>query len=402
MNLFKDSQPGKNISGEDLYKFLSLKLESDQAATDYLDKLGLRGIRYLDEYSRGKEKGTSNFVVFRPEDYKVEEINDLPLEEWIKQGKIPRKANGGEVSTQDFIKRFSKGGAAEDDSWKDEIIRQANLKYSGMGPEDVSRMQEESLKKRMGEEIKGVEIPSLFKEFFPNYRVVKDLKEAGNAQVFDAMPDVVFADPELVKTNPLVLPHEFEHSMEGKARKRYAHSSFKEGAEKPNLPLPGKPEYFLEPGGKLKVSEITKKLGGGPEYFMEQSLMARGMNYEEAGDYLKNLKSSLGDVRLGDYLRNKYPDLDFRRLGNPDEKTPLAEYLADLSGIETLKGIDLTKDRFIKNFVFGGDDDLVAEYKAVTGIRQDRLDAKDLAPYVPDYDQSMASKVKRFIQEKLR
>jgi len=358
----------------------------------------------LDDPMAYMDRGETVLDVYQRVLAKVDEIkSNLPT---IQKGaekygpEVDRYAAGGEVTA--FIKRFSKGGAAEDDSWKDEIIRQANLKYSGMGPEDVSRMQEGSLKKRMGEEIKGVEIPSLFKEFFPNYRVVKDLKEAGNAQVFDAMPDVVFADPELVKTNPLVLPHEFEHSMEGKARKRYAHSSFKEGAEKPNLPLPGKPEHFLEPGGKLKVSEITKKLGGGPEYFMEQSLMARGMNYEEAGDYLKNLKSSLGDVRLGDYLRNKYPDLDFRRLGNPDEKIPLAEYLADLSGIETLKGIDLTKDRFIKNFVFGGDDDLVAEYKAVTGIRQDRLDAKDLAPYVPDYDQSMASKVKRFIQEKLR
>jgi hypothetical protein len=150
------------------------------------------------------------------------------------------------------------------------------------------------------------------------------------------------------------------------------------------------------------VSEITKKLGGGPEYFMEQNLMARGMKYKEAQDYLKNVKSSLGDVRLGDYLRNKYPDLDFRRLGNPDKDTPLSEYLADLSGIETLKGIDLTKDSFIKNFVFGGDDDLVAEYKAVTGARQDRLDAKDLAPYIPDYDQSFSAKAKRFIQEKLR
>lgn len=114
MNLFKDSQPGKNISGEDLYKFLSLKLESDQAATDYLDKLGLRGIRYLDEYSRGKEKGTSNFVVFRPEDYKVEEINDLPLEEWIKQGKIPGKAKGGEISNDEFIQEMMTGTPPED------------------------------------------------------------------------------------------------------------------------------------------------------------------------------------------------------------------------------------------------------------------------------------------------
>jgi hypothetical protein len=318
----------------------------------------------------------------------------------IKKQGVPFK-DGGEVLTKDFIKRFSKGGEAEDDSWKDEIINQMNEKYSGRGPFD-ERMEEEMLRQRMGKEIKGLKPPPEAKVMFPNYRVVEDLKEFDNAQVFDSKPEVVFADPKFLRSNPLVLSHEFDHQMEGKARKRYSYAGDPSELKTPkeDLVLPGKPEHYLEPAGKLKVSEITKLKGGGPEYFMEQNLMGRGMSYKKARDYLTAFKEQLGSQRVRDYITKKYPDLEFFRLGAKGEE--LSEYLADLSGIETFKGIDLTKDNFIKQNVFGGDDDLIAEYKAVTGLRQDRLDAKDLAPYIPDYDQSLSAKAKRFIQEKLR
>jgi hypothetical protein len=39
----------------------------------------------------------------------------------IKKQGVPFK-DGGEVSTEDFIKRFSKGGATEDESWKDDMF----------------------------------------------------------------------------------------------------------------------------------------------------------------------------------------------------------------------------------------------------------------------------------------
>jgi hypothetical protein len=319
----------------------------------------------------------------------------------VRRLKMSGYQEGGEVLTKDFIKRFSKGGEAEDDSWKDEIINQMNKKYSGRGPFD-ERLEEEMLRKRMGKEIKGVTPPPEAKVMFPDYKVVEDLEEFDNAQVFHKKPETVFADPIFLRSNPLVLSHEFEHQMEGKARKRYSYAGDPSELKTPkeNLVLPGKPEHYLEPAGKLKVSEITKREGGGPEYFMEQNLMGRGMSYKKARDYLTAFKEQLGSQRVRDYITKKYPDLEFFRLGSKGET--LNEYLADLSGIETFKGIDLTKDSFIKRNVFGGDDDLIAEYKAVTGLRQDRLDAKDLAPYIPDYDQSLSAKAKRFIQEKLR
>ena len=56
-------------------------------AAEYLEKKGLRGIRYLDQGSRGTSgQGTSNFVPFSPEDFKIQEINDIPVEDWISKG----------------------------------------------------------------------------------------------------------------------------------------------------------------------------------------------------------------------------------------------------------------------------------------------------------------------------
>jgi disulfide oxidoreductase YuzD len=52
-------------------------------AAQYLEKKGLRGIRYLDQGSRAEGKGTSNFIPFRAEDYRIQEINDRPVEEFF-------------------------------------------------------------------------------------------------------------------------------------------------------------------------------------------------------------------------------------------------------------------------------------------------------------------------------
>ncbi len=121
------------LSGAGIYDSIVAHVYGDsgragaqQAASSELEKIGVRGIRYLDEGSRGsykaqltykdkpysdviefktkgqlddyikesEEKGfgvktfpqTSNFVPFRPEDYKVQEINDIPIEDYIAKG----------------------------------------------------------------------------------------------------------------------------------------------------------------------------------------------------------------------------------------------------------------------------------------------------------------------------
>jgi hypothetical protein len=82
------SKDAKDLTGEQIYARLTQDQGSQQAASAYLDGIGLRGIRYLDQVSRGEGKGTSNFVPFRPEDFKIQEINDEPLEAWLKSGRL--------------------------------------------------------------------------------------------------------------------------------------------------------------------------------------------------------------------------------------------------------------------------------------------------------------------------
>lgn len=70
----------KGISGANAMKnYVQGKTQADQSAV--LQKLGVPGIRYLDEGSRSAKKGTSNFVVFPGEESKLRimEVNGKPV-----------------------------------------------------------------------------------------------------------------------------------------------------------------------------------------------------------------------------------------------------------------------------------------------------------------------------------
>jgi len=68
------------LLGKDLYDKLNYQFGENQSlSSDYLSKFGLKGIKYLDEGSRGTGKGTSNFVVFDPKQVKILERNNKGL-----------------------------------------------------------------------------------------------------------------------------------------------------------------------------------------------------------------------------------------------------------------------------------------------------------------------------------
>ena len=52
---------------------------NSKRASDDLNALGIKGIRYLDQASRGAKTGTSNYVVFDPTDVKILELNNQPI-----------------------------------------------------------------------------------------------------------------------------------------------------------------------------------------------------------------------------------------------------------------------------------------------------------------------------------
>lgn len=73
---------------EDLGGDLLGKVGKTVKGTLQMQGAGIKGIRYLDQGSRGKGKGTSNYIPFSPDDFKIQEINDEPLEAWLKSGRL--------------------------------------------------------------------------------------------------------------------------------------------------------------------------------------------------------------------------------------------------------------------------------------------------------------------------
>ena len=69
-----------NMTGKEYYEFLSKNQGSPAKASELLQRQGVPGISYLDEGSRSRGKGTSNFVVFDPTDVKILEKNSQKVE----------------------------------------------------------------------------------------------------------------------------------------------------------------------------------------------------------------------------------------------------------------------------------------------------------------------------------
>lgn len=74
------------IEMDDLGGDLVARVGKTVEGSKIMEEAGIRGIKYLDANSRNAQYGSQNFIPFRPEDYKIQEINDIPIEEYIRQG----------------------------------------------------------------------------------------------------------------------------------------------------------------------------------------------------------------------------------------------------------------------------------------------------------------------------
>ncbi len=66
-----DELVAEGFTGEDLYHDLTATLGSDNAASEYLHTLGIRGIKYLDGSSRSAGEGNFNYVIFDDKDVDI-------------------------------------------------------------------------------------------------------------------------------------------------------------------------------------------------------------------------------------------------------------------------------------------------------------------------------------------
>lgn len=91
-------------------------------------------------------------------------------------------------------------------------------------------------------------------------------------------------------------------------------------------------------------------------------------------------------IKAAPYLEEKYGlqsgyfDPRMAKQQGPLAPNLLYEQLATLASIEQTQGVDLTKDPVLRKTLFK-DKDIRETYNAITGLRQTRLDPRDLPPY---------------------
>ena len=104
-------------------------------------------------------------------------------------------------------------------------------------------------------------------------------------------------------------------------------------------------------------------------------------------------KFVLAAMEVAPYLKEKYGFssgyFDKNLLKNNKPEVLLYEQLADLAAIEQTLGVDLTKDPQLRKTLFK-DRDVRETYNAITGLRQTRLDARDLPPYTRQPEKNTA------------
>jgi hypothetical protein len=81
-------QKNKNSMAGVYYDTLATSdlLKGKKDVTELMMKEGIPGISFIDPASKASGDNFVNYVVFRPEDFKVETINDMPLEDYIRRG----------------------------------------------------------------------------------------------------------------------------------------------------------------------------------------------------------------------------------------------------------------------------------------------------------------------------
>jgi hypothetical protein len=155
--------------------------------------------------------------------------------------------------------------------------------------------------------------------------------------------------------------------------------------------VPTQDVVFLKPG-RPAMDELHTRAHEAEHVLAKRGLgNARSINTkfdELMGDPKARRRFVSEALGLQDYLRNTYGITSGyfnprqREFQGPLLPNLLFEQLAELAAVEQSRNTDLTKDPTLRNTIFK--DKKVREvYNSLTGLRQTRLDARDLSPYTP-------------------
>jgi hypothetical protein len=144
-------------------------------------------------------------------------------------------------------------------------------------------------------------------------------------------------------------------------------------------------EHLLARQGLGTGAMINEKFD---ELMGKSGSSARRQFVKDAVGAADHLKTQYG-------IDNAYFDPSMLKQGG----TALYEQLATLAGHETANNVDLTKDPVLRKTLFK-DKNVRETYNAITGLRQTRLDARDLPSYTRQPEPSepgMVDKIKKLI-----
>lgn len=163
---------------------------------------------------------------------------------------------------------------------------------------------------------------------------------------------------------------------------------------------------FINPTEGNKADTIAHEA----EHLLARQNLGRGSNINTKFDELIGDKGQTRNrfvnaaVDMRSYLKDKYGmdsayfDPKMVEFQGHRAKNLLYEQLATLSALEQRHQIDLTKDPELRKTIFK-DKKVREAYNAVTGLRQTRLDPRDLPPYTvqPENEPGIMDKAKKLL-----
>jgi len=293
----------------------------------------------------------------------VKEFDDFA--EMVKST-VLKKAQGGEVSTTDFIRKRQAGSPPEAEVPTDDYIQQMTgdvvRSASDFGPEMLQMMRKERLDPRTLQRVplpKGS--PYTATAGLPGLRAYVDPELTGTdtaGYVFgDAPPSdtSMFLRKDRLKDT---VGHEAEHLL---AAKQLGHPT--------------------------EINSLFDSLVDNKK----QGDRVRSRFVRDAVDAYPYLKEKYG-------LQSAYFDprmYDFQKKHGAAQNL-LFEQLATLSAIEVTQNVDLTKDSELRKTLFR-DKEVREIYGALTGLRQTRLDSKDIRPHtrIPETEPSLLDRARK-------
>jgi hypothetical protein len=341
--------------------------------------------------NEAQEGGTRNLVLFPGEEQNIKmlDINGEPLE----------KQDGGEVTTEEFIKKNVSRGTSEDDGERKQNIKldsvqslQDFLQSLPKGPPSPQPVEPDNVLPDVALKRKGAkELESYINALNPRAQVF-DVPE-GYQSSYRSSPfglkgsglvgSVPIREPDRINVlNTLtpgqrerVLLHEAEHSM-----------SLRGGDIQGELDSKGRPIIMdnafravaLLKGNELPVREFVKNVA---------------LNKDK-------IDAFFGEPSFGsEFKKQSYEEL--RKRGR--ELALFEEQLASLSALEQATGKFLTQDKEMRKLLFPNTE-MMSIFDALTGPRQTRMDARDLPPHTPINPMSYetGNAISRFIAEKTR